>query len=52
MLLEMYIKLDNLYFSAFDFEVKATEILKYILFFCGEKHGQGQMVNYQVEEKF
>ncbi len=37
----MYIKLDTyFYFSAFDFEVKATEILKYILPFHREKHGQ------------
>ena len=33
--LYMYIKLDYFYFSAFDLEVKATEILKYILPFSG-----------------
>ena len=41
----MYIKLDYFYFSAFVFEGKVTEILKYILVFFGEKHGQGQGIN-------
>ena len=32
----MYMKLDYFYFLAFDFVVKVTEILKYILLFSGE----------------
>ena len=37
----MYLKLDTYFnFSAFDLEVKAFEVLKYILTICGEKHGQ------------
>ena len=37
----MHIKLETYFhFSAFDFEMKMTEILKYILPFSGEKHGQ------------
>ena len=34
-------KLDYFYFSAFDFEVKAAELLKYITPFSGEKNCQG-----------
>ena len=33
----MYIKLDYFNFAAFDLEVKATEIFKYILSFFGEE---------------
>ena len=37
----MYMKLDEyFYFSAFDLEVKVTEILTYIFLFSAEKHGQ------------
>ena len=35
----MHIRLDYFYFSAFNLEVKETEILKYILLFSGKKHG-------------
>ena len=34
-------KLDYFYFSAFELEVKATEIFKYILLFSEERHDQG-----------
>ena len=36
----MHIKLGYIYFSALDLEVKVTEILKCILLFSEEKHGQ------------
>ena len=42
------VKLDYFYRSAFDLEVKATEILKYILLFSVEKNGQVRGTNYQV----
>ena len=45
-------KIDYFYFSAFDLEVKATEILKYILHFSGKKHGQGREINNQVLGKY
>ena len=44
----MNIKLDYYIFSAFDLQVEATEILKYILTFSREKHGQKRETNYQV----
>ena len=48
----MYIKLDYFYFTAFDLQVKAPEILKYILSLSEEKHGQGLGTNYQVLWKY
>ena len=48
----MYIKLDYFYSLAFDLEIKVTEILKYILPFSGEEHGQGWGTNYQVLGKY
>ena len=41
-------KLYYLNFSVFDFEEKATEILKYILPFSVEKHSQGWVKNYNI----
>ena len=37
----MYMKLDYFYFTIFNLDVKATEILKYILLVSAEKYGQG-----------
>ena len=34
----MYIKLDCFYLSVFDFEQKATEMLKHVLLFTEKKH--------------
>ena len=39
--------LDYSYFLAFDLEMKAPEILQYILLFSGKKPGQGRWRNYQ-----
>ena len=44
----MHIKLDYICFSDFDFKVKVTEILEYILLFSGS----GQGLNYQVFGKY
>ena len=44
--------LEYFYFSAFDLEVKATEILDYIPAFSGKKYGQGRRINYQVLGKY
>ena len=43
----MYIKLDYFNFSAFDLEVKATEILEYILLFIKREKQSGARENYQ-----
>ena len=48
----MFIELDYSYFSAFDLEMKATKIFKYILHFCEEKHEQKRTSNYQVLRKY
>ena len=48
----MYIKLDYSNFSAFDLDVKAIEILKYIIHFSGEKRGKGWGTKYQALRKY
>ena len=47
----MYIKLNYSYFTAFDVQVKVTEILKYILPFSRDKNDQGWGTNYQIFKK-
>ncbi len=46
----MYIKLDYFYFSAFDLELKLTDILNYILPFSegNTDMSKGHITNYQV----
>ena len=48
----MHVKWDYLNFSSFDLQVKATEILKYILSFSGKKHDQRRGTNYQILGKY
>ena len=48
----MYMKFDYFYGSTVDFEVKASEILKDVLPFSREKHGQVQGINYLVFGKY
>ena len=50
MFLLMYMKLNYFLISTFYIEVKATEILKYILIFSREKNVLGQGKNYPAFE--
>ena len=43
----MFMKLDYFYFSAFDLEVKVTEILKYIRHSFADKHNGGREIYQQ-----
>ena len=48
----MYMKLDYFFFSAFDLEMNASEILKYLLLFFRKKCRQGQGKIPSLEKKF